>query len=149
MCAAQPRSSKGMANVKLILIASIVSLAIQTSAASASCGDYVSRKGTFTRKDATNRTTSAPGSLPKLGEHKPAAPWNRPIPCTGPLCSGGGLPPMAPVSSSLAENDQWAWEMTWPHESFADPNLFSFTCEEKHSDHKASEIFHPPRTISF
>ena len=32
---------------------------------------------------------------------------------------------------------------------FVVENLFSFTCEEKHSDHKASEIFHPPRTISF
>ena len=56
---------------------------------------------------------------------------------------------MAPVSSSLAENDQWAWEVSRPHEFFADPNFFPFPREEKHSIHQASKVFHPPRSISF
>jgi hypothetical protein len=56
---------------------------------------------------------------------------------------------MAPVSSSLAENNQWAWEVSRPHESFADPNFFPFPREEKHSIHQASKVFHPPRSISF
>lgn|ERR1700687_837955 len=135
-----------MVQYKLILFATIVVLGLQTAGATASCGDYVSRKGGSSGKDLSNKATM--GSLPIFDEHKPDQ-HNHPIPCTGPLCSEGPLPPIAPVSSSLVENDQWAWEMNLPREFFAIPNLFPLADEDIGAFRQSSEIFHPPRSLTY
>jgi hypothetical protein len=131
---------------KLILFASIVGLGFQATAAFASCGDYVSRKGASSEKDSINQPANR---SPMFGEHNSPSPTNHPAPCDGPLCSEGRLPPVAPISSNPLENDQWAWEMMGPREFFIDPSLFPIHIDENCAILQSSDIFHPPRCISF
>jgi hypothetical protein len=101
----------------------------------ASCGDYVIL-------DPVQSAQRTPANTPPT----PALPQPH-EPCHGPLCSGGSLPPLAPISVAPDTPEQWCDLIQRP--VAAAPYGFNSISSVNQRAHRASRpvVYHPPRLV--
>lgn len=103
--------------------------------AQAGCGDYV---------HIAARTAAPAAERPAVPQPGPA-PADSPIPCNGPHCSQGRLPPPAPPVATPALADQWAYatgEVVPPSDAAAAGRRDEPPARPRH---QPRSIYHPPR----
>jgi hypothetical protein len=110
----------------------------------ASCGDYVTRKGAFAKKDHGPHTATLADSMPRNHSrpHDPAAP------CSGPMCSKGKLPPLTPSPSSSQPSDDWVCAFGVATATLLQVGGNSLLESPHLPILRPTRIFHPPRPLS-
>src|SRR5437867_7525779 len=111
----------------------------------AECGNYVHTGNNagpmMVQQSATPRDTAQNAN--------PDSPAPSPghLPCRGPTCSRGGIPPAAPLPSLTTTLQEWAWLHFTPERPLADPSSFLLVNPSARPVRRAAGIFHPPRFV--
>jgi hypothetical protein len=112
------------ATAALLALAAVALLA--PAEARATCGDYVVLH-------------------PSAGEHQPPVPADSPLPCSGPSCSEGSLPPLTPLAPPAPAAEKWGCAS--PEAARGAPPLEGAVPDPTTPRplHRGPSVYHPPR----